>query len=156
MSAIELFNLLRAHGLTYGVFIILASLTIIQISPLKIDPWGHVHKMVVKFLNGEVLEKISNLDSKVAQLQEEITLNEIRREKSEAVAARIRILRFNDELLHNQKHTKAMFDQTLLDIDHYNEYCEKDAHFKNGITVLAADNIRKVYQKCSEEHKFLD
>lgn len=156
MSTIELINLIRAHGLTSGVIIIFLSLAVIQISPLKINPWGYMHRTVVKFLNGEVLDRISELDKKVAQIQDEVSENETKRERSEAVAARIRILRFNDELLHNQRHTKAMFDQTLLDIDHYNEYCEKDTHFRNGVTMLAAENIREVYRKCTEEHKFLD
>lgn len=156
MSLIELVELIKANGLTSTLLIVLATLTVIQISPLKIDPWGFIHKNVVKFLNGEVLEKISDLDDRVAKIQEEVVLNEMRRAKSEAVGARIRILRFNDELLHNQAHSKAMFDQILLDIDHYNEYCEKDTHFRNGVTMLASENIRKVYAKCSEEHKFLD
>lgn len=156
MNMIDLINLFRDHTLMSAVLILIGSATVIQISPLKIDIFGCIHKNVVKFLNGEVLERISNLDSKVAQIQQEVAINETRRERSEAVAARIRILRFNDELLHNQRHTKAMFDQTLLDIDHYNEYCEKDTHFRNGVTMLAAENIRKVYQKCSEEHTFLD
>ena len=94
MSLIELFNLIRAHGLTSGVIIVIASFMIIQISPLKIDPWKSLHRNVVKFLNGEVLDKISDLDKKVARLQEEMTSNEMRREKSEAISARIRILRF--------------------------------------------------------------
>ncbi len=156
MSLIDLIDLLKDHGLESGLLIVCASLMFIQISPLKLDPWKSLHKNVVKFLNGEVLDKISSLDKKVAQLQEEVTTTELKRERSEAISARIRILRFNDELLHGQEHTKEMFDQTLLDIDHYNEYCEKDTHFKNGVTMLAADNIRKVYQKCSEEHTFLD
>ena len=156
MSLIELAEMIKTHGFTSGIVIIVLTLTFVQISPLKIDLFAYIHKHVVKFLNGEVLDKISDLDARVGEIQKEVAMNELRRAKSEAISARIRILRFNDELLHNQLHSKAMFDQILLDIDHYNEYCEKDTHFRNGVTMLASENIRKVYQKCSEEHTFLD
>lgn len=156
MSIIELIDIIRAHGLIVGVIVAFISLKIIQISPIKLDPLTYIHKSVVNFLNGAVLEKISTIDNKITRMQEDLLETEKKMDKNEAVAARVRILRFNDEVLHNEKHTKAMFDQTLLDIDQYNEYCKKDSHFRNSVTTLAAENIRKVYKKCSEEHKFLD
>lgn len=155
MNVIELINLIHEHGWSSGIVILILSLTVIQISPLKINPWGSLHKFIVYMLNGEVLKRISELDLKVDKLQKQVDRDEAKREESEARIARIRILRFNDELLHNQKHTKAMFDQILIDIDEYDDYCKEHTEFKNSVTTMATDNIRKVYRKCTEEHSFL-
>lgn len=72
-----------------------------------------------------------------------------------AVDCRARILRFNDEILHGQKHTKEHFDQALSDITTYNSYCDAHKDFKNQITVHATENILKTYDTCMEEHSFL-
>lgn len=68
--------------------------------------------------------------------------------EQEAIAARIRILRFGDEVLLHQHHTKEHFDQTLKDIEVYNRYCETHPYFENQITVETAKIIKKHYEDC--------
>lgn len=68
---------------------------------------------------------------------------------------RYRILRFNDEVLHGEKHTKEHFDQLLEDITKYERYCRNHPEFPNDKAVCAIKNIRTVYQKCCNEGTFL-
>ena len=58
---------------------------------------------------------------KKAQLNNIERLEVLTREigQSEATTCRYRILRFNDEILHEQRHTKEHFDQILDDITRY-------------------------------------
>ena len=74
-----------------------------------------------------------------------------------AVQCRTRILRFADELINEPKHlhTQGNFEQTLQDITEYDQYCADHPHFKNERTQRSAEIIRKVYDECAREHKFL-
>ncbi len=76
-------------------------------------------------------------------------------DRQKAVSARIRIVKFNDELLRDKRHSKESFDQALSDIDTYDNYCKANPDFQNHKTVLSSENITKTYRKCNEEHSFL-
>jgi hypothetical protein len=69
--------------------------------------------------------------------------------------SRIRILRFNDELLLNVQHTKEYFDNILEDVMEYENYCQSHKDFKNGKTVMAVKNIKTCYEKCMDQKDFL-
>lgn len=75
--------------------------------------------------------------------------------KKEVVSARRRILKFNDELLRDIDHSKELFDDILLDLKIYEDYCEEHKDFTNGKTVMATENIRRVYKNCMQKHTFL-
>lgn len=75
--------------------------------------------------------------------------------ENEATTCRYRILRFNDEILHDQKHTKEHFDQILEDITRYEKFCGEHPEYENNKAVLAIGNIKRVYQRCSDENTFL-
>ena len=76
-------------------------------------------------------------------------------DREKAVSARVRIVKFNDELLTNVQHSKESFDQVLSDIDTYDAYCKGNPDFQNHKTVLSSENIIHAYRKCTEEHSFL-
>lgn len=79
-------------------------------------------------------------------------------DEEKAVQARVRILRFNCDLILAKKHgdtlSKDLFDQTLLDIDRYNAYCASNPAFKNSITIASATNIMNEYQECLKNSSF--
>lgn len=84
-------------------------------------------------------------------------IKELREDMDEqrAITARVRILRCNDELLRGELHSKDSFDQTLLDIDEYEKYCNSHPNFVNNKTKMSVSNIKQCYQRCLEEHSFL-
>lgn len=75
--------------------------------------------------------------------------------ENEATTCRYRILRFNDEILHEEKHSKEHFDQILEDISRYERFCNTHPEYENNKAVLAVKNIKRVYQTCSENNSFL-
>ena len=93
-------------------------------------------------------ELISNLDKKIDKLQGSS-------DQGMAYTWRYRILRFNDEILHGEKHSKEHFDQIIEDIDKYDDYCRDHPEFPNSKVVFAIRNIKNVYQKCTDEGTFL-
>lgn len=89
----------------------------------------------------QIIEAIGNLKAEIDQ--------------ERAVTARVRIIRFNDEILSNQRHSKESFDQCLSDIDTYESYCHEHPNFKNNKTVMSTENIKRCYRDCEQQHDFL-
>lgn len=125
-----------------------ALFTIVQLAPIKIDPWSWIARSIGGALNKEVLAEHRALS---AAFREHVRKSEER----DAINLRTRILRFNDELLHDVRHTKEHFDQILLDITAYNQYCTDHEDFKNEMAVAACNNIKDTYMICMENHSFL-
>ena len=135
-------NLMRDNlGLT-----LLGAVTLIQIVPIKINPWSWLARVTRKFLLGDIDNKLSAIQTKVESI--EGIMNE-----REAVLARTHILRFNDELLNNVHHSHEYFLQTLDDIKTYNKFTEKHPEFANGRTEQASENIRRTYERLFDQHK---
>ena len=114
--------------------IIFIVLTLVQIAPIKINPWSSIAKFIGHALNGEIRELL-NADK--------------------ADTRRYRILRFNDELLHNQRHTREHYNQILDDITEYEQYCTSHPDYKNNKAVLAIENIKSNYKNCVTNNSFL-
>lgn len=68
-------------------------------------------------------------------------------EEYRAIQARVHILRFSDDLKNNIWHSQEFYRQLLCDLDTYEKFCASHPEFKNGMTVLAAENIRNEYKK---------
>lgn len=132
----------------YVAGILLAISAIIQISPIKLNPWSWIAKKIGRAINGEVIEKVEKMESDLEAMK---TANAERDAKN----ARTKILRFGDELLHGTKHSKDAFDDMLLAITEYENYCEEHKEFKNKITERTISHITAIYDKCMEERSFL-
>lgn len=117
-----------------GGGVLFVVLSLIQISPIKINPWSKLARLIGRALTGDVMDKL---------------------DKSEADSRRYRILRFDDEIRHKQKHTKEHFDQILDDITEYENYCSSHPNYKNNRAILAIENIKETYKKCCFTHSFL-
>jgi hypothetical protein len=132
----------------YGGGIILALMTIIQISPIKFNPWSWIGRCIGRAINGEVLEKVDALSTAVKKNKDDD-------DEQWASLSRSHILRFGDELLHGVGHSKEHFDQILLDISKYEQYCADHPEYLNNIAHATIKQIKKTYQKCLEENNFL-
>lgn len=74
-------------------------------------------------------------------------------DRNQAILARTHILRFDDELLNDIKHSKEYFSQQLQDIDTYESYCQLHPDFKNSYATAAINHIKSTYSKLLEDHK---
>lgn len=127
---------------------ILVLFTLVQIAPVKLNPWSWIAKKLGRALNSETIEKVDKLCDDVQALRNEC-------DERQAVNCRTCIMRFGDEILHGTKHSKEHFDQILLDITSYEKYCEQHPNFENNIAVVTVQHIKRVYQNCLEENSFI-
>ena len=129
-----------------GFTVILAGM--IKIPPLEINFWGWLGKQVGRAINGELEEKIDKLTDDLESFKNQEELENMRQ-------ARQRILRFSDEILFDQKHSKEHFDEILEDIDLYEKYCHEHEDYENNRAELAIASIREIYKECLKDHSFL-
>ena len=165
MDLMSLFDHLNRGALGWGV-IAVAILSCIQIAPIKLNPWSFMAKHLGKALTEEPCKimagNMSQLETSLVEIEKSVRALEKKLEETEdkaeedrAITARVRILRFNDELLRPMRHSKESFDQALEDVDRYENYCRAHPEFKNNKTVLSIANIKKVYKRQLATHDFL-
>ena len=157
-------EILTGSGVTLVVL-----LTLIQIVPIKLNPWSLIWKLIKKgigalgkVINSSVLTKMSAVETELSSVKAEITtvqqkveaLSEASDEQA-AINARARILRFGDEVLHGKKHTKDHFDSILRDAKMYERYCNTHESFENGVTEPTIERIKAVYRERLDKSDFL-
>ena len=134
------------HVSIIGILIVLTGM--VKIPKIELNIWNWLGKIIGRSINGEVMDQVKKLANEVDILKKEEELERARQ-------ARQRILRFNDEILFNKRHSKEHFDEILDDIDTYEDYCDAHEDYENNKAVLAISTIREVYKECLRDHDFL-
>ena len=128
-------------------WLFLGAITLIEkFAPKDKKPWTAILTFIGKILTREfaesqkaLMDKVEALSLKVEKVAESV-------EETRAIAARVRILSFGDELLEGRLHSKDTYDQTLLDIDNYEKYCKSHENFKNNVTEETVALIKEKYR----------
>lgn len=107
--------------------------------------------MLLQFL----IDRKDKTAEKIDKIMEIVTEVSNRVDTTNATNARTRILRFDDELINGVHHSKEYFQQTLEEIDTYEEYCDRHPKYKNNACILAIEHIRRVYTKLLDEGGFI-
>ena len=131
-----------------GSGLLVALLTLVQIAPVKINPWSAIAKAIGRAVNADVLRE---LDTVTRKLDTHIRVDDERN----ADSYRTRILQFNNELLREIMHTREDFIEILAVIDDYERYCREHKEYKNNRAVCAIENIKRVYMERLQKHDFL-
>jgi hypothetical protein len=149
--------------------VVFVALTLIEITPIKINPWSWFGKIVGKAFTGEVMKEIGTLKKDMASLGQDIghvkeevkgikqDVSDIREEakEREATNRRARILEFGDEILHEVDYSKEHWDNILMDISAYEHYCDEHPRYMNNVAKATIKHIKKIYQKHLETDSFL-
>ena len=138
-----------------GGGVLLVLLTVIQIAPIKVNPWSAIARLLGKAINADVLQELDDVKGDVKETQK--TLDEHIRMDDErnADSHRQRILAFNNELLRDIPHTEEDFIEVLGEIDFYEDYCKTHPEYKNNRAIHAIAHISRVYDERLEKHDFL-
>ena len=136
------------HILEAAFLLLAGGSTLIQIAPVKLNPWSSLARWLGRAINGETLAEMRQMK---ASMEKHITLDDERYAKQ----CRMRILRFNDEILQKARHTKEHFDEILDDITEYERYCETHPGYRNSKANMAIANVEAIYQRCLAEKNFL-
>lgn len=136
-------------------WIFLGIITFVEkFGPKDKKPWTALFTFIGKLITKDFEETQKVLIDRVDVLSNKVEVVAESVEETRAIAARVRILRFGDELLEGRLHSKDTFDQALLDIDNYERYCKSHEGFKNHITEETVSFIQEQYRERLRNHKF--
>lgn len=121
---------------------------VIQITPVKVNPWTWLARKIGKAINGDMIDEFK-------AVREDLDAMKADMEETNAKNLRTKIIRFASEIRVHQLHTKDYFDEIMEDITAYEQYCDTHKDFKNNITITSSELIVETYKKCLEENSFL-
>lgn len=135
MSFKEIISQLNAGNVAVGIAILLS---LIQISPLKLNPWDKLLAWFGKKLNGATIKKLEELQKQVRDMW----INTHRQS----------ILTFARECRADMHHDAEEWNHILSIADEYEVYCAKNT-VSNGVVKADTEYVRALYQELSREHK---
>lgn len=128
MKLNEIISQLNLGNLSILLFLVLS---LVEISPIKINPWSALCKW----------------------LQKQLSLDEIKEDLMDS--RRTRIIRFDDELIEKRPHRKDMFDAILVDCDKYEKFCQTHHRYINSVADDSIKHIREVYAELKRDGTFM-
>ena len=135
MTIKELVAQLTVGNVAAGIAILLS---LIQISPLKLNPWDKLLDWFGRKLNGATIKKLEELQKQVRDMW----INTHRQS----------ILTFARECRADMHHDAEEWNHILSIADEYEVYCEKNT-VSNGVVKADTEYIRTLYQELSREHR---
>ena len=126
----------EAAGWACALLVLLLSL--IQISPLKLNPWDHVFGWIGKKTNGATVKRLEKLEKQIRDMW----INNHRQ----------CILTFARECRANFEHSSDEWTNVLNVAEEYEKYVEKN-NVTNGIITQDTAYLRMLYQELSREGK---
>ena len=126
----------------WSIILLFLLLSLIQISPLKINPWDNILGWLGRKLNGR---ELTLLQGEVAELRKQVNGMWVSEHRQS-------ILTFARELRSGIEHSTDEWSNVLTLIDEYEKYCEKN-HIANGVVKQDSIFINGMYQDLSREQK---
>jgi len=140
---------------SFIVIVVVVASSLIEISPIKVNPWSWVIKKLGKTLNGEVIKELQEVKKDVVELKAEQQEYKKQRSDDKATATRRRILNFDDELRREVRHSQEQFRQIIEDVDFYRGYCNSHPEYPNNMAEDAMHNIVEKYRIVKERNDFI-
>ena len=136
-------------------WIFLGIITFVEkFGPKDKKPWTALFTFIGKILTKEFSESQKALVDRVDILSDKIEAVAESVAETRAIAARVRILRFADEIIGKQAHSRESYVQIFTDIDTYDKFCRSHLDFKNHNTVSATRLINDAYDERSRKNDF--
>lgn len=139
MTVMEFWNKLTVGGLAgWAVMLLLILMSLIQIAPVKLNPWDKIFAWLGKKMNGQTQKQLEELKKQVSDLW----INSHRQS----------ILTFARECRADIDHDAEEWNHILSVADEYEVYCQKNI-VSNGVVKADTTYIRNLYQELSREHR---
>ena len=139
MNLYDVFQKLTAGELAGWVVVLLIILfSLIQIAPVKLNPWDNIFGWLGKKINGETARRIEKLEKQVRDMW----INDHRH----------MILTFARECREEIKHSADEWTNVLNVAEEYEKYVDEN-QITNGIITQDTEYIRRLYQEMSREHR---
>ena len=122
----------------WAVAVIIILMSLVQIAPVKLNPWDSILGWLGKKTGGDVRDQLAALQKQVSDLW----INSHRQS----------ILTFARECRADIDHDAEEWNHILSVADEYETYCETNT-VSNGVVKADTRYIRELYQELSREHR---
>lgn len=102
-----------------------------------------------------ILTTASKTNKKVDAVEEKLNQHIKEQAWVDAKQTRTRILRFYDEISAGKDFSEDLWENTLEDIDTYEQFCEAHKDFHNNKGKIAMAHIKAEYQRLKAERYFI-
>lgn len=127
--------------------LVIALSAIIQIAPIKLNPWSSLFKWIGSKINEDLNKKVDKLTEDVNDLSSQ-------RKEDEKDRIRWEVLDFADSCRNGQKHTKDKFHHVIALNDKYQKLLQ-ETNDKNGVFEADYEYIQTLYKERQEKNDFL-
>ena len=138
-----------------GSGLIVAVMSIIQVSKIEINPQSWIAAQLGNALNAGVMKEIKDIKTEQEETRKKLDAHIEEGEERKADNYRSRVLRFNNELVRGLGHTEEDYDEILDVIWKYNEYCKTHPKYKNNKMPHAIKNVERMYDEMLQTNGFL-
>lgn len=146
MTVAKIIDIIRQDGGSWLVIIFIVS-SLVEISPIKINPISAITNKIVKNLTKDLVEKIDAINIKLDAHIKESEERDVRQRREF-------ILDFANSCMNDRKHSKEEFDFVISECDKYEMYCKQNS-IKNGVAEEAISAIHRIYSNCFKNNTFL-
>lgn len=122
------------------LFTLIGAITVIQITPIKIDPWKWFFRSIKNALVGDLEKEIHDLSKDV--LDEKVNTK------------RWNVLDFANSSRQGRRHTKEEWDHCISELKWYDDYCERHK-IPNGVMIECGKYLRNEYHEHLKNDDFL-
>ena len=162
MTLKEIYDMLCTGLPRIGIFLFII-LSVIEITPIKVNPWGKIIGGIGKIFNQDIQKGIADLKQDVKDLRQETnnmvldlheSINIIESDQREVRLRRESILDVASAVANGRNYTKEQYEQMLRECDDYENYCEKK-QIKNSVAEASIGIIINTYQEHLAHNDFL-
>lgn len=125
---------------THPEVLIIGALTLVEVAPIKINPWKRFFKWIGKMINGEVQERLTSL--------------QLDFEQTKAQDKRWHILSFANSCRNGKLHSREEWKHAISELREYEQYTA-DKHIENGVIEEDAKYLRELYRERNRKNDFL-
>ena len=127
--------------------VLFGAVTIIQIAPIKINPWGFALNAIRRFLVGDLEKEIKEQREDIQTLK-----NDFAQEKADN--KRWNILDYANSCRNNRRHSKDEWHHVISQLKEYETFVAERG-IDNGVMEEEARYLRKNYAEHCEQNDFL-
>lgn len=132
-----------------------AVLSLLEIAPIKVNPWSAIARGLGRAFNAEVLADLKAVQKAQQDTRSALDKHQAADDEYKAECHRAALLAFNTSLLRGELHTQEDFFDAFRHIDQYEDYCRSHPGYKNNRASHAIANIGRVYDERLKARDFL-
>ena len=137
---VELFIENLKECLTSPGIVLIGAITLIQITPIKINPWSWIRKKLSDLIYGDVRKNIESVKAEITEMKVQNW--------------RWNVLDFANSCKNGRRHTLDDWHHAISQLADYERYIERN-EITNGVFEEDARYLREEYQKHCRNNDFL-